>query len=238
VSSPYKVAIVEDDPEARKLLSDYLFRFEKEFGFSFSISAFDNPLPLLDEKPQGFDIVLMDIELPHMTGMELAAKMRKYDSDFCLIFVTNMAQYAVQGYEVDAMGFIVKPASYFQLAVLLKKAIRRADVAKDSQITVHCGDEIVWLSLSDITYIEVYDHFLIYHTLTKTYQVGGQLGPLEEKLKAKNFFRISKSDLVNMKYVIEIHNSSLKIGGETLLISRRRKNDFVEAMNRYLGGDI
>lgn len=99
----YRIAIVEDDQNAAEVLRSYLQRYEEENGEQFSVSSFANGLLFLKEQESGFDIVFMDIEMPALDGMETAKLLRRVNDISCLIFVTNMASYAIKGYEVDAI---------------------------------------------------------------------------------------------------------------------------------------
>lgn len=107
------VAIVEDEAEQAGILLSYLERYGQEYGVGFQATHFSGSLAFLNDVRTIFDIVFMDIEMPYKNGMEAAAEMRQINTESCLIFVTNMAQYAIKGYEVDAMDFVLKPVNYF-----------------------------------------------------------------------------------------------------------------------------
>ncbi len=91
-----RVAIVEDDEKDSALLERYLAEYGKESGEAFSVDVFADPLVFLDKYDASYDIVFMDIELPDMNGMQASARLRKTDEDVMIIFVTNMAQFAVK----------------------------------------------------------------------------------------------------------------------------------------------
>lgn len=105
----YNIAIVEDSKEATDVLKSYFDRFSEEMGARFNVVCFDNALDFLENYSSAFNLVLMDINMPHMDGMEASHRLREIDNNVTLIFVTNMAQYAIRGYEVGATDFIVKP---------------------------------------------------------------------------------------------------------------------------------
>jgi len=106
------VSIVEDEREAAALLKSYLERFSCEKGLELHISLFEDGEDILKNYPQKLDILFMDIRLKTMDGLSTAARIREFDSNVILIFVTNMQQLAVRGYEVDALDFMVKPIQY------------------------------------------------------------------------------------------------------------------------------
>lgn len=121
------VAIVEDEIRSADVLCGFLERYGSEKGREFAVSRFTDAIAFLENYVPRYDIVFMDIQLPDMDGMTASRRLRALDRDVILIFVTNMANYAVSGYEVDALDFIVKPVSYFPFTVKLERALGRLD---------------------------------------------------------------------------------------------------------------
>jgi len=124
------VSIVEDDPICRQQLKDYVLRFEKEQAKNIVISEFSDGVELLQKYNKNLDIILLDIGLPNCNGLEAAKRVRKVDQDVVIIFITNMSQYAVKGYEVDALDFILKPVNYDSFSVRFTRAINRVKKKK------------------------------------------------------------------------------------------------------------
>ena len=118
------IAIVEDDKKSAKILQDYILRYSEEKQEPLAVECFENGLNFISDYKASCDIALMDIEMPHMNGLDTARKLREFDSQIPLIFITNMAQYAINGYEVQALDFMVKPIEYFNFSLKLDKAIR------------------------------------------------------------------------------------------------------------------
>ena len=102
-----RIAIVEDEQLFREKILRYLHRYEEKNKQSFSIKTFENGMQFLTDYRPEYDIIFMDIEMPYLSGMETAKRIRKVDSRTAIAFITNMANYAVQGYEVEAIDFIV-----------------------------------------------------------------------------------------------------------------------------------
>lgn len=119
------IAIIEDEEEALARIRGYLERFSSESGESFRIVVYGNAIDFLEKYKPNYDIVFMDIKLPNMDGMEAAKKLRALDRFVALVFVTNMKQFAVKGYEVDALDFIVKPVKYPDFVLKLQRVLAR-----------------------------------------------------------------------------------------------------------------
>lgn len=130
------VAIVEDEDAAAAILSNCLDKYAsaKREGVEFSVCRYHDAVSFLENYRSRFDIVFMDIQLPDLDGMEAAKKLRRLDSSVTLIFVTNMANFAVRGYEVDALDFIVKPVEYFSFALKLDRALERLKSTAEQEI--------------------------------------------------------------------------------------------------------
>lgn len=174
--------------------------------------------------------------MPGLNGMEAAGEIRRTDDKVCIIFVTNMVQFAVKGYDVGAMSYMVKPIEYFAFSVQFKKAIAHTNL-KNSQdyVYLHTKEFSKKIFLNDLYMIEVIDHSLTYHTKDGDYNGWGQISKAEDELISKHFFRCNKCYLVNLQHVHEVTGLTAKVGNKELLVSRRRKREFLQALNEYLG---
>lgn len=120
-----RVAIVEDDQLCAERIRKYLQTYADESGQNFEITLFSDGDEIVENYRAEYEIILMDIEMQYMDGMTTARKIRGQDQEVVIIFITNMAQYAIQGYEVDAFDYILKPVSYFAFSQRLGRAISR-----------------------------------------------------------------------------------------------------------------
>lgn len=232
-----KVAIVEDEAAAADTVRSFLARFSKERGMIFTVDVFDNALMFLDSYRPGYDLVFMDIELPDLNGLEASRILRDIDNVVTLIFVTNMAQFAVKGYEVDALDFIVKPVAYYSFALKLQKAVDRIESIRDKELGIALeGGGLMRLRVSRIQYIEITGHNIVYHSEDGTYNSYGTLKNIEPLLNGAHFVRCNSCYLVNLKYVYSVKGYTADVAGQPLRISQPRKKEFMRALNDYIGG--
>ena len=153
-----------------------------------------------------------------------------------IIFITNLPQYAIRGYSVEALDYILKPVSYYMFSQTLKRAIERMERRKQQHIRVSIGrGQIKKLEIGAIYYIEVQEHILIYHTAQEDVTVSGAMREVESQLCDKGFFRCNKGFLINLEHVQSIRDDCAIVGGESIQISRAKKKPFIKALNDYIG---
>ncbi len=234
----WKAAVVEDEREAAERIAEYLGRFGEENGETFDVSYYGDAEAFLAGYDPECDIVFMDIQLPDMSGMDAARALRAVDSEVTLVFVTSMVQYAVSGYEVSALDFIVKPVSYPNFAMKMKRVLRerRLRAPRSDELSLSGEGGVRRVSVSSVKYIEVVGHHLIFHTFDGDADVCGALGEMEKTLAGKGFSRCNNCYLVNLRHVSEIRPASCIVGGEEVQISRRRRKAFMDDLTAYVGG--
>lgn len=156
------IAIVEDENKDFAILNGYLKRYSEENNVElFDIRRFKDAVDFISDK-MSFDLIFLDIEMPYMSGMELAKQIREYNKVSVIIFVTNMKQYAVNGYEVGALDFVVKPVNYYDFSLKLERAISVIRSKKDVDVVVAVKHGILRLSSNEVIYIEVRGHYCEY----------------------------------------------------------------------------
>ena len=184
-----KIAVVEDESMYADQLREYLEQYERENGETFEITVYSDGDEIVHKYKAQFDIILMDVEMKFMDGMSAAEEIRKVDTEVVIIFITNMAQYAIRGYAVDALDYVLKPVSYFAFSQRLARAIGRMKRREQKLLTVNIKGGTVRLDVSNIYYIESQGHNLIFHTASGEYEAAGTMRDVEDRLASLDFVR-------------------------------------------------
>lgn len=234
-----RIAIIEDDPTYAQQIAEYVTRFGREEGMETAITRFADGSELLNQYDYQWDLLLMDIDMPHLDGMFTARCIREQDPDVLIIFITNLAQYAIQGYEVDALDYVLKPITYYGLAMKLRKAVRLNRRNEEKALILMQDRESQRVPVSRIQYIEVYNHRLCYHTTDSDIVMTGarSLSSLEKELAPYGFVRCHNCYLVNLHYVDAVLGNEVRVAGKELMMSRGRRKEFMQAMLQYMKGD-
>ena len=227
----YHIAIVEDEISFVQQLQTYLCRFSEENQMEFKVSVFQDGADILKDYKREYDAIFLDIEMPQVNGMEAAEQIRDMDDDGIIMFITNMAQYAIQGYSVGALDFVMKPINYYTFALKLKRVLQRVDKKDKEQehIILHLPDGVKKLDIRHIYYVEVQNRTLYYYTSKGTFSVKGTLQSVEKQLEKYSFAKCNHWYLVNLKHVKEVRKNIAYVGCFEVEISRRNKAAFLTA---------
>lgn len=238
-----KVAVVEDEPKAADLLASYLDRYAASptglrTKTNFAVTRFSDGVSFLAAARMDFDLVFMDIEMPDLDGMETAKRLRAINPFVTLVFVTNMAQYAVNGYEVRALDFLVKPVSYPNFETKLRRAVEQIRLNENEKVMINGTKGVVTVPKSDIVYVEIMGHDLMYHTTScGDVQAYGTLKKTAEML-GDGFACPHSSYLVNLACVRSVQDYTVTAGNHELPVSHLRKKEFMRTLADYFGGKI
>lgn len=236
----FHVAVVDDEKSCADVLSAFIARYESENSDNvFRVSQFLRADDFLSSFRKGFDVVFLDIQMPGMNGMDVARKIRQQDENAILVFVTNMAQYALESYEVHAYDFVVKPVSYESFSMKFARIVNGLRHRhKEEEITLVSGQSRRRVLIADITYIEVSNHNLIVHLTTGEYRMRGTISEMERKLAGYHFLRCNSCYLVNLAHVWELKGDYVVVGESELRISHLKKPAFLSEFAKYIGGSI
>lgn len=233
-----RLAIVEDETQDLLCLKRHIERYFTENGGAdtFHLDCFDNAVSFLERYQPEYDLVLLDIQMPGLDGMAAAQRLREKDSRVLIMFVTNMAQYAVRGYDVGAVGFLLKPVSYYDFLLRMRRSINILHSRATEWLTLSGKQGMRRLCAGDILYLEVRGHTLSFHLSDEIVQATGSLSDMEEKLRPSSFLRCNSCYLVNPRAIRAVQGFDITLlNGETLQISHPRRKQFMAELNVWLG---
>lgn len=231
-----RVAIVEDQPDAAAQLNKCLDHYEQQMSEQFSRIVYQDAEKFLFDYHSQYDLVFMDIEMPGMDGMQAAYKLREIDQVVALVFVTNLSRYAINGYEVGALDYILKPLVNEAFVLKMRKVVaycHRITREETHTISIPTDKGEIRMPVHDLYYVEISAHDLIYHTAQGNYSTYGTMKKVEAVLTPMNFFRCNSCYLVNMQHVRGVEGYEVLVEQERLVISHPKKRAFVDALVRY-----
>jgi len=231
-----RIAVVEDDLTALAQIEQFLTQYQAERGAALQVSSFRDGSEILTNYRPVYDIILLDIEMPQVDGMSAAETIRKTDPNVVIVFITRMAQYAIQGYSVGALDFVLKPLTYYTFCVKLDRAVRLVERHRISQVMLSLPNGAVRLDTRQIYYVEIQDRHLYYYTDQGVYTIRGSMKKAESQLSQHHFVKCNYWYLVNLFHVTEVKKDIAVVAGQELEISRRSRTAFLSALTGYLGG--
>ena len=201
-----RIAVVEDEAASRQLLADYLGRYSEEKGVSFDLTYFDDGGAIIGDYKPVYDIIFMDIQMTHVDGMSAARAIREVDREVVLVFITSAAQFAIHGYQVGALSYLMKPLPWFAFSQELDRCLRAVAKRRGTSVLLQSGTST---------------HRLDVHTVCDTYSITSSLKAMETQLAGHDFFRSNSCYLVNLAHVRGVADQEcLMTGGHSLRISR------------------
>lgn len=243
-SSPHKrstlsIAIVEDDDRDRERLRTMLRTYETDNGLTIRLSEFEDGAAIIEGYQPQYDIIFLDIQMAGIDGMRAAAEIRKVDTSVILIFVTKTAQYAVNGYAVQALSYLLKPVSMFAVTSEMDRSIAQLGRVEQTSILVGPRSAPRRVDISDIVYIESSRHQIWVHTVNGPQTFSATLQEFDDLLSPRSFYRSHSSYLVNLKHVVQVDGDDCVMSnGDSIRISRSRKKGLLEGLTNYIGGQL
>jgi DNA-binding LytR/AlgR family response regulator len=229
------IAFVDDDEKELEAFKRHVADFEKEKNVSLESHYFRSAFDLLEGYGKDFSAIFLDINMPQMNGMETARKIRESDQNVEIVFVTNLAQYAIEGYKVRALDYVLKPVNYFEFALEMEKILARQTNKKENYFFFQNRSTAQKISFSDIVYCEIYAHDVTIHSKKGDFSFRGALKDIEAQADPRLFVRCNSGTLVNLACVVGIKNQSAVLAdGKKLEIARSRKKGFMDALTSFL----
>ncbi len=213
----YRIAVCEDDVRESAQTVALLQKWAKQQDITIQLSTFSSAEDylFLHNGSHPFDILLLDVEMQGISGIDLAKRIRVFDHYAEIIFVTSHIEFMGEGYEVDALHYLIKPLQQEKFFQVLNKAVEELAVEIPS-IIVSCEGELVKLSENEILYVESSLHYVVIHTREMEYRIKENISSIAEKLSSR-FCRIHRSYLVSLLYVVRISRTEVSLSDGTKL---------------------
>lgn len=230
-----KIAICDDDASQREYLAKTVAEWVKKNHHLTEVRQYADAKSFLFDysEDKGFDILLLDIEMPEMNGIELAKTVRSENSTVQIVFITGFYEYFSDGFDVSALHYLIKPADERKLFTVLDKAVDNLAYRQRSVLLVTADGEVK-VSLADILYIESENVYIIVHTVHGDYRTRMALIKFMEQLD-ETFFKVHRSFVVGLRYIKKISRTEVIVtNGASIPISRGLYDEVHAALIKYL----
>ena len=229
-----KIAVCDDESEICEYLRTQVLDFFAEEDLDGCVSVFNDGLPLVkcyEDAAADFDMILLDITMKHCDGLSAAKKIRQFNQDVMIVFVTASAEYVFSGYEVRAFRYILKPELLHGFRRVFGECVAELTKKDESVFSFQTGADTVSIPLREILYFESDRRKLKVVCLNeKEYTFYGKLDNIEHQLKKLDFVRCHQSFLVNTKKILSLRGTELAMVNETVIpVSKRRAKETNEA---------
>lgn len=226
-----KIAIVDDDAQCRSQVAEFARAYAKNTRQVIELEEYSLGINFASEYRADCDVIFLDVEMPHMDGITTAKKIREMDESVPIIFLTSYSQYAINGYEVNALDYVMKPLTYFVFEAKLKKALKFGQRRVNEDIVIMTRQEVVRLPIRDVMYANSEGNDTVYHTRKDTYRERMPMRETALKFKGANIAASSSGCLVNLAFVTKVVKDIVYVGEVSLPISRGKRKEF---MNQYI----
>lgn len=232
-----RVAICEDEEVHTKIIYNYLKDILMDLTNQYEILEFNSGEQLLSNYPEQIDIILLDILMGEISGMDAARNIRKFDDNVEIIFTTSLIDHIQEGYEVRAYRYLLKPIEYDELEKHIGSCINHLINGSENHIIIQGKSKVYKVKIEDITFIEIIKKDMFIHTAENTYNTKMSLSKMEKELTRYSFFRCHKSYLINMKHIETLKANIAIINKQVVPISRHRLKELKDKL-AYVLGDV
>lgn len=221
-----QIAICDDESSQIESLTHAVKEWVANSGHSCKVDAFPSADSFLFTHGSGgeYHILLLDVEMPGMSGIDMAKELRRGGNRAEIIFITSHFEFYGEGYEVDALHYLIKPISQEKLFSVLSKAAERL-AEEPPSVLINCDGEVIKLPERDILFVESALHYVSIRTASREYRIKESLSSFSQKL-SEDFYHAHRSYYVSLKHIVRISRTSLTLdGGWEIPLSRGKYDD-------------
>lgn len=233
-----RIAIVDDNRDDALALRDCVAACAQDDAApgEAEVELFAGGEEFLRGRPSGLDVAFIDVQMPGLGGVETARRLREEDGRVCIVFVTSYFQYALEGYAVGALDFILKPVGRPSVAACLDRARRQLERASKHVIAVQNGRETCYLDVAGIDLVETSGKHVVVRGSFGSVPSTETMKELERRLSGFGFYRCHQAYLINMAKIDTVRGDCAVVAGTSVPISRHRRAAFLDALAAYVGG--
>ncbi len=232
----FRIAVCEDEKAQREYLTDLMERWRGTSGEKVAVDTYISAEQFLfeTEEKDSYDLLLLDIQMGQMNGVELARKVREQDAKVSIVFLTGIKDYAIEGYEVGAVRYLLKPVKEAEFFALLDRICEEAKEQKEDYFLFQTAGATNRVPFSGILYAEAEGHYVCLKTSEKEWKWKENISARSEELEAKGFFLLRRGLYVNLAKVEQIGKTECVLeNGEVLPVSKARYQAINEAFIAY-----
>lgn len=229
------IGICEDELHYRVNIKDMLGDILSTYSINYKIYEFSSGEELLSNYPKDLDILIMDIQMKIINGMDTARKIREFDQNLEIIFMTSFSEFMQEGYEVKAYRYILKPISERKISRNILPFINEIMKKKNNYLTINVKNYVDRIKIDSIVYIETDRPNILIYTNDNKYTTKMSISKIDKILREHGFFRCHNSYIVNLKLVESMNSNTLKIGEKYIPISKYRVKELKLALTNILG---
>ena len=231
-----KIAVCDDSSVVLRQTAGYFEQLQQELPYEICPAYYYSGEEVLSCLAGDTDLLLMDISMDGIDGIECSKVLRARGMKLPIIFITSMTEYALAGYAVHAFGFLTKPVTYAQFSSIIKEVFAQTEPEKPKKLLVNTETGVSIIDPEELIYAEVYQHETSF-VLNNGRIVGNvQLSAVEQMLQAHGFFRCHKSYLISLRYISFIGRDCLTMAsGDIVPLSKHRRKAFLDAYGAYMG---
>ncbi len=232
------IGVCDDESVHRNKIKEILLDILKTFNLEYKIYEYDSGESLLNNYPSNLDILIIDIQMKSINGMDTARKIRENDDDVEIIFMTSFAEFMQDGYEVRAYRYLLKPINENKIMKHITPCIKDIMRKRSNYITLNTRNYIDRVKIDSILYIETNRPNVLIYTNDNIYSIKMSMSKIEKELKDCGFFRCHASYMINLSKVESMYGNTVIVGGKDIQISKYRVKDLKLAITNILGDII